>query len=131
MYFYNERPNLNRFSTPGTKAAEVEIVKNPQLLVKLAKANVAEQAMSVTVNGFAFAPADRLLTHTGALMAPQGQVAESGLGTFDLTPSWTKTDNADYYEVELTVCFTLPSATTSSPLPACSPNKLTPSNSAL
>lgn len=100
VYFYNERPNLNRFSTPGTKAAEVEIVKNPQLLVKLAKANVAEQAMSVTVNGFAFAPADRLLTHTGALTAPQGQVAESGLGTFDLTPSWTKTDNADYYEVE-------------------------------
>lgn len=100
VYFYHEKPNLNRFSTPGTEAAKVVITKNPQLLVKLAKSDVTAHDMQVTVQGFEFAPADRLLTRSGALSAPKAAVAEAGLGTFTLTPSWQKVDNADYYEVE-------------------------------
>ena len=64
VYFYNARPNLNRFSTPGTPFAKKEIIKNPQLLVKLGRCNVVENLVEVTVQGFAYAPADRLLQHS-------------------------------------------------------------------
>ena len=76
------------------------ITKNPQLLVKLAKSNVKENATEVTVQGFAFAPADRLRQHSGNLTAPKATVPEENLGTFALTPTWTAVPNADFYEIE-------------------------------
>ncbi len=100
VYYYNASPELNRFSTPGTPAAAVKVTKNPQLLVKTAKADVTEAALEVKVSGFVFAPADRLRTHTGALAAPAARITEEGTGVFTLTPSWDKADNADYYEIE-------------------------------
>lgn len=100
VYFYHAAPNLNRFSTPGSEAAKKVITKNAQLLVKLAKTNVSENGVNVTVNGFTFAPADRLRTQSGALTAPKASFTEKGIGIFDLTPTWDKVANADYYEVE-------------------------------
>ena len=100
VYFYHARPNLNRFSTPGTPFAEKEIIKNPQLLVKIGKTDITEQAMEITVQGFAFAPADRLLQHSGALSAPKAAIHEEDCAPFAITPSWTAVENADYYEVE-------------------------------
>ena len=100
VYFYDAAPNLNRFSTPGSEAAKVVITKNPQLLVKLAAADVTAQAVEVKVKNFAYSPADRMRQHHGALTAPQASVSEQGKGTFDLTPSWPAVPNADFYEVE-------------------------------
>ena len=100
LYFYDAAPELNRFSTPGSETAKKEIRKNPQLLVKIAKTDVKENAMEVTVDGFEFATAGRLLTHSGKLAAPDAAIAEEGRGVFDLTPSWTAQENADYYEIE-------------------------------
>ena len=100
VYFYDEKPNLNRYATPGSEFAKKVITKNPQLLVKLAKSNVKENDTEVTVQGFAFAPADRLRQHSGNLTAPKATVAEENLGTFALTPTWTAVPNADFYEIE-------------------------------
>lgn len=100
VYFYDEKPNLNRFSTKGSDAEKVEIIKNPQLLVKLAKTNITEKATEVKVEGFEFDLSESLLTQTGALSAPKAKITEEGIGVFDLTPSWEKVANADYYEVE-------------------------------
>ena len=100
VYYYNERPELNRFATPGTKAAGFSVTKNPQLLVKIGKADVTADGVEVTVSGFRFAPASRLLTHHGPLAAPAAAIGESGAGTFSLTPSWPAVDNADFYEIE-------------------------------
>ena len=100
VYFYNESPNLNRFSTPGTEAAKKVIEKNAQLLVKLEKSNVSETETEVKVEGFEFNPADRLRTHTGSLKAPEVAFTDNGIDVFSLTPSWNKVDNADFYEIE-------------------------------
>lgn len=100
VYFYNAQPNLNRFSTPGSEAAKKEITKNAQLLVKVGKTDVAANLVEVTVNGFEFAPADRMRTHSGALSAPKVNFTEAGTGVFSLTPSWNKQENADFYEIE-------------------------------
>ncbi len=100
VYFYNEAPNLNRFSTPGTEAANVKVTKNPQLLVKLAKSDITANTTEVILEGFEFAPADRLRTHHGQLSAPQAKFEADSVGVFSLTPSWQKVANADYYEIE-------------------------------
>ncbi len=100
VYYYNARPNLNRFSTAGTPAADFEVAKNPQLLVKTAKADVTAKGVEVTVSGFAFDTPDRQRTHTGSLAAPAARITDEGTGTFSLTPSWDKAANADYYEIE-------------------------------
>ena len=100
VYFYDAEPNLNRFSTPGTDAAKVVIKKNPQLLVKIQKTNVKDNAIAVAIDGFEFNTSGRKLTHNGALAAPEAQIAKDGCGVFVLTPSWKQQANADYYEIE-------------------------------
>lgn len=100
VYFYNPTPNLNRFSTAGSDMASVKAVKNPQLLVKLAKTDVSASTVEVVVDGFAYSPADRLLVSHGSLSAPRPVLTDTCIGTFSLTPSWQAVANADYYEVE-------------------------------
>ena len=100
VYFYDAAPNLNRFSTPGTDAANVVVTKNPQLLVKIGKTDVTAAATEVEISGFEFAPADRLRTHSGRLNAPVATITDEGTGCFSLTPTWQPVANADYYEVE-------------------------------
>lgn len=100
VYYYNEKPNLNRFATPGSEFAKQVITKNPQLLVKVGKADVTKNGVEVTVDGFEFAPADRLLVSSGALTAPEVRFTDENTGTYELTPSWEPVPNADFYEIE-------------------------------
>ena len=100
VVFYDAAPNLNRFATKGSDAEKMQVIKNPQLKVKLAATDVCENAVEVTVDGFAYAPADRQRTHSGSLSAPKASVNEEGTEPFALTPSWPAVDNADYYEIE-------------------------------
>ena len=100
VYYYDAEPNLNRFSTPGSEASKVVIKKNPQLLVKIGKVDVTANLTTVTVDGFEFNTTGRTLSHTGTLTAPDATVKEDGRGVFDLTPTWTAQQNADYYEIE-------------------------------
>ena len=99
VYFYDSAPDLNRFATPGSDFERVVVTKNPQLRVKLAPADVFEQQVTVKVDGYAFAPAERLLVTSGALTAPQAQVTDSNATAYTLRPTWTEVENADYYEI--------------------------------
>lgn len=100
VYFYDEKPNLNRFATPGSDFAKVEIAKNPQLLVKLGSTDVTANAVELIVEGFEYVPADRLLVSGGPLTAPRVRFTDETTGAYALTPSWDAVANADYYEVE-------------------------------
>ena len=60
VYFYDAAPNLNKFATPGSEFEKVTIVKNPQLLIKLAPMDVTTNQINVTVSGFRYAPAASL-----------------------------------------------------------------------
>ena len=99
-FFYNAAPNLNRFATPGTPFAEKVICKNPQLWVKLGKTDVTAAQTVVTVDGFVFAPADKLLVSTGKLDKPLPQVTDSNITAYTLKPTWYPVAHADYYEIE-------------------------------
>lgn len=100
VYFYDARPNLNKFATKGSEFAKEIITKNPQLLVRLAISDITVAPTVLKINGFVFAPADNQLVSSGSLVAPQAQVTEENTAAYTLKPTWNKVDNADYYEIE-------------------------------
>ncbi|MGM9759260.1 MAG: TIM-barrel domain-containing protein, partial [Parabacteroides sp.] len=106
LYYYEEAPQLNRFSTPDSPFEQVKIVKNPQLRVKLAKTDIRKQVVTVTVKGFAFKPTDKTRVKHGALTAPTATILPENTEAYTLRPTWNRVDNADYYEIELNdMCF--------------------------
>ena len=101
VYFYDAAPNLNKFATPGSEFEKVTIVKNPQLLIKLAPMDVTTNQINVTVSGFRYAPADTYRITSGSLTAPKAEVTAENTEAYTLKPTWTPVANADYYEIEL------------------------------
>ncbi len=100
VYFYNERPNLNQFSTAGSEFAKVEMIKNPMVLVKLAPSDITKHKTVLLIEGFEFQPPQTKASHSGQLTAPaHAQVKEEGRAPYALTPSWDAVPNADYYEI--------------------------------
>ncbi len=100
VYFYNEKPSMNKYATKGSDFAKKVITKNPQIMVKLAPVDVKKTTTVLTVDGFQFAPANDRLVSTGALTAPsKAAVSPENTEPYKLTPSWDKVANADYYEI--------------------------------
>ena len=101
VYFYDSRPNLNKFSTKGSAFEKVAIIKNPELLVKVAATDVTANAVSVKINGFKFDPKDTKRVTSGSLTTPQHVgVTDANSYAYTLTPTWQKVDRADYYEID-------------------------------
>ncbi len=99
-YRYDEKPSLNKYATKGSSFAKQEMIKNPQIRVKLEPVNVHETPITVQIDGYVFAPSNPLLVNTGKMTAPaKAQVTEQNREPYKLTPSWDKVANADYYEI--------------------------------
>lgn len=99
-WYYEPVPDMNRFATAGSEFADVKVVKNPVLHVRLAAADVTSSEQRVVVDGFVFAPEDRMLTRHGALQTPALTTPDDNVEAYAVTPVWTAVDNADYYEIE-------------------------------
>ncbi|HAY3561848.1 TPA: DUF5110 domain-containing protein [Elizabethkingia meningoseptica] len=101
VYYYNEKPEFNRFSTKGSEFAQVQIIKNPQVLVKTGKSDITSQKIIVEVEGFRFEPKDHLKLTSGNLQAPKNvQISDKNLEAYTVKPTWDKVPNADYYEID-------------------------------
>lgn len=101
VYFYDQAPSLNRFATKGSDFEKKVIAKNPQLLVKLAAADITAAPAVLSVEGFRFEPAEKYRVSSGALAAPaNARVTEENAAAYTLTPSWDAVPNADFYEIE-------------------------------
>lgn len=101
VWYYNAAPELNQFATPGSEFAKQSIVKNPQVWVKTAEADIARESLVVRVKGLKLQPANTLLTNKGALVAPRNaQIADSSRTAYTLAPCWDEVENADYYELQ-------------------------------
>lgn len=101
VYFYDAGPNLNQFATKGSEFENVKITKNPQVLVKLASTNTAENGVTVEVKGFLFTPVDNYKISSGTLTAPANAiVSDANAEPYTLKPTWNEVTNADFYEVE-------------------------------
>ena len=100
VYFYDAAPNLNRFSTAESEFSKVPMIKNPQVRVKLAAADISKTTIEVKVDGFKFEPANRHLLSTGALTAPKAQITDANTAAYTVKPTWEAVPHADYYEIE-------------------------------
>lgn len=101
VFFYQERPNLNKFATNGSQFSSQEIVKNPLVLVKTQSADISKAEVKLEIEGFIYSPEDPFKVSTGELNAPaEAKVTEENRSAYTLTPSWAKVANADYYEIE-------------------------------
>jgi alpha-glucosidase (family GH31 glycosyl hydrolase) len=99
-YYYNPTPNINRFATAGSEFAKTQIIKNPQLIIKLASTDIKSNYIKLQVDGCIFGVTDKLKKSSGALTAPSNaSVKAEDTTPYALTPSWTAVNNADYYEI--------------------------------
>ncbi|MDE5935217.1 MAG: hypothetical protein K2G95_05540, partial [Muribaculaceae bacterium] len=55
VWYYDPAPQLNRFATEGTPFAELDIVSNPRLYVRLAPADITKTTTRLTVKGYEYA----------------------------------------------------------------------------
>ena len=100
VWFYDATPNMNRFATKGCEFENVEIIKNPVVMVKIAKSDVTAAATTVTIKGHRLNVKSSLLASEGALEAPKATVTDENCQAYTITPSWEKVANADYYEIK-------------------------------
>ncbi len=61
VFFYNEAPDLNQYSTEGSAFEETEIITTPKLYVKAEKADITENEVVLTVDGFNNTPEDDVI----------------------------------------------------------------------
>lgn len=101
VYFYNATPNLNQFSTKGSAFENQKIIKNPQIIVKLAPTDITKNSVNLELKSFQFSPLDSYRITSGALTAPENtQATKENATAYTLTPTWNKVTNADFYEIE-------------------------------
>ena len=99
VWFYDAQPNLNRFATAGSEFEKVEMIKNPVIMVKVAKSDVTANATVLNIKGYEFNIESDLLASTGALEAPKATVTDENCQAYTITPTWNEIANADYYEI--------------------------------
>ncbi len=100
VWFYDAQPNLNRFATKGSEFEKTKIIKNPVILVKLAKNDVTTDAMTLSIAGYTFNINSSLLANEGTLETPKAIISDEKCQAYTITPSWEKVANADYYEIK-------------------------------
>ncbi|MDR1368892.1 MAG: DUF5110 domain-containing protein [Dysgonamonadaceae bacterium] len=108
VFFYDPAPNLNRFATKGSDFEKEKIIKNPQVLVKLASSDITASQTSLSIEGFVFQPSGKQKRSTGNLIAPaNAQVSDENTEAYTLKAGWDQVDNADYYEIDFDgMCYT-------------------------
>ena len=99
-FYYEQQPELNRFATAGSEMAQLHVVKNPLLHVRLAATDITRNEVSVAVKGYAYQVENKWLAQHGQLTAPTAAVAEEHITAYTLQPAWSKVEGADYYELE-------------------------------
>lgn len=97
---YDETPELNRFATKGSEFSKVEMTKNPQIVVKLAAADIDKSSYTVTVKGYKFDNSDKLLTTHGVVAVPAAKEVKVTEAPYSLLPKWRKPAGADYCEID-------------------------------
>ncbi len=101
VYYYNPKPNLNRFSTQGSEFETVKMIKNPQLMVKIEKTDISRNAITLKLSGYTFEPKDHLHKKTGYLPPlKNATVVDSNATAYSLKLTWDKIANADYYDIQ-------------------------------
>ncbi|WP_227009055.1 TIM-barrel domain-containing protein [Christiangramia fulva] len=97
-YYYNDDTDFNRFATKGSEFEKVKIRRNPQLIVKVQKADITTQALTVFIKGYEFNSPNQQKRSSGKL-TPINQI-KAKTSPYNIKLSWESVPNADYYEIK-------------------------------
>ena len=97
---WDEAPQLNRFATPGSEFAEMDIRKNPVLTVTVPACDITQNEVVLTLDGYEYAPAGGSRMYSGALTAPVLVSDKCTVEPYAATLAWEPQEHADYYEIE-------------------------------
>ena len=97
---YDPAPQLNRFATPGSEFAEMDLRKNPVLTVSIPACDITQNDIVLTIDGYEYAPADGSRIYSGDLTAPVILADKSAVGPYSATLAWEPQEYVDYYEIE-------------------------------
>src|SRR5699024_1651327 len=98
VYFYNEAPNLNKYSTEGSEFEETEIITTPKLYVKVGKTDITENQVTLTVDGFSNTPADEVIDEEVPATPANLQADEEAITADQIKVQWDEVegDNVQY-----------------------------------
>ena len=100
VWFYDKKPNLNRFATKGSEFEKVDMTKNPVIMVKLAKNDVTAAATTLTIKGHEMNVESSLLDKSKKFTAtPKACMTDEDCQAYTINLAWEKMDGADYYEI--------------------------------
>jgi alpha-glucosidase (family GH31 glycosyl hydrolase) len=95
VYFYNEHPNLNKYSTKGSPFEKTEIITSPKLYIKVGKTDITENDITFTVNGFDNTQ-KREVVDEAVPSIPSGLYAEeTNITDQDITLNWDKVEGTN------------------------------------
>lgn len=102
VYFYDESPNLNKYSTEGSEFENVDIITTPKLYVKTEKTNVMINEVELTINDFINSQDISKNEVNTNLKAPENFMApEDSITPDSIKLTWDKVEGAESYEIEV------------------------------
>ena len=100
VWFYDKKPNLNRFATKGSDFEKVDMTKNPVIMVKVAKSDVTAAATTLSIKGHEMNVESKLLAKSKKFTStPQACMTDEDCQAYTINLAWEKMDGADYYEI--------------------------------
>ena len=100
VWFYDKKPNLNRFATKGSDFEKVNMTKNPVIMVKLAKSDVTATTTTLTIKGHKMNVKSSLLSKSKKFKTtPESRMTDEDCQAYTINLAWNKVAGADYYEI--------------------------------
>ena len=102
VYFYDESPNLNKYSTEGSEFEDVEIITTPKLYVKVDKTDVTVNEVELTINDFINTQdISKNEINTNLSIPTNFTAPEETITSDSINLIWDKVEGAESYEIEI------------------------------
>ncbi|MEH7012689.1 discoidin domain-containing protein [Neobacillus niacini] len=95
VYFYNEQPNLNKYSTKGSPFEKTDIITSPKLYIKVGKTDITKNKITVTVDGFDNTQKKDVVDKEVPTIPSELKADEANITDRDIKLNWNKVDGSN------------------------------------
>lgn len=92
VYYFNEEPNLNKYSTKGSEFEKTKIITSPKLQVKVQKTDITANAVELTVDGFDNTQVKEVVDEEIPEVPTNLVADEANITDKDIKLNWNKVD---------------------------------------
>ncbi|MFJ7724698.1 discoidin domain-containing protein [Neobacillus sp. NPDC097160] len=95
VYFYNENPNLNKYSTKGSPFEKTEIITSPKLYIKVGKTDITKNDITFSINGFDNTQKREVVDQEVPTIPSGLHADEANITDRDITLNWDQVDGSN------------------------------------